>query len=115
MTKREFYNAIVNGTINDDVINTAKEELSKMDATNEKRRNTPSKKAIENAPIVDQIVGLLTSEPKTASDITTELGGEYKVQKVSALLRMAVAAGKAVSTDVKVPGKGVCKAYTLAE
>lgn len=115
MTQREFYNAIVNGTINDDVINHATEELAKMDAANEKRRNTPSKKALENAPIVDQIVGLLTAEPKTASDITNELGGEYKVQKVSALLRMAVASGKAVASDVKVPGKGVCKAYALAE
>jgi predicted Rossmann fold nucleotide-binding protein DprA/Smf involved in DNA uptake len=114
MTNREFYNAIVNGNVNDEVIAQAQAYLDKMDAANEKRRNTPSKKAIENQPILDTIVNeVLTSEPKTASDVAAEI--EVSVQKASALLRALVADGKAVATDVKVPKKGTQKAYTLAE
>lgn len=114
MTNRDFYNAIINGTINDEVIAHATASLEKLDATNEKRRNTPSKTQEANAPLYAQIVDtILTAEPKTASDVAADLG--VSVQKASALLRGLVADGKAVSTDVKVAGKGTCKAYTLAE
>lgn len=114
MTQREFYNAIINGTITEDVIKTAKAAIEKMDATNEKRRNTPSKTQEANAPLMAQIAEtILTAEPKTASDVAGELG--VSPQKASALLRALVAEGKANVQDVKVPKKGTQKAYTLAE
>lgn len=113
MTNRESYEAVVNGTITPDVIEHFKAALAKMDAANEKRRNTPSKKAVENAPLVEQIVNeILTNEPKTASDVAAELG--VTPQKASALLRQVVADGKATVTDVKVPKKGAQKAYSLS-
>jgi predicted transcriptional regulator len=85
-----------------------------MNTVNEKRRNTPSKKSVENQPLVEQILaGILTHEPKTASDVAAELG--VSVQKASSLLRSIVAAGKATVTDVKVAKKGTQKAYALAE
>ena len=113
MTNREFYTLISNGTINDEVIAHATSALEKLDATNEKRRNTPSKTAIENQPLVDEIVNsILTNEAKTASDVARVLG--VSVQKASALLRQIVADGKAVVSEVKVPKKGTQKAYTLA-
>ncbi len=112
MTNREFYTAIVNANVSDELTSYAQAALDKMDAANEKRRNTPSKTAIENQPLVDEIVSnILTNEPKTASDIATVLG--TSVQKASALLRGIVANGQAVVTDVKVPKKGTVKAYTL--
>lgn len=114
MTNREFYNAIITAAINDEVTEYAKAQIAKLDATNEKRRNTPSKTQEANAPLMDQIVtSILTAEPKTASDVAGELG--VSVQKASALLRAVVANGKAVAQDVKVAKKGVQKAYTLAE
>ena len=114
MTNRESYEAVVNGTITPDVIEHFKAALAKMDAANEKRRNTPSKKAVENAPLVEQIVNeILTNEPKTASDVAAELG--VTPQKASALLRQVVADGKATVTDVKVPKRGTQKGYTLTE
>lgn len=113
MTQRDFYNAIINGTMNDEVIDYAKAAVAKMDATNEKRRNTPTKSQKENAPLVDKIVNEVLGEtPKTASEIAAEL--EITVQKASALLRTIVANGQAASTDVKLPKKGAVKAYTLA-
>lgn len=114
MTNREFYINIINGTLNDEVIAHATAALEKLDATNEKRRNTPSKTQEANAPLIETLVSeILTSEPKTASDIAPILG--VSVQKASALLRQVVADGKATVTDVKVAKKGTQKAYALAE
>ena len=114
MTYREFLINIKEANINDEMTAYAEAALNKMDAANEKRRNTPSKKAVENQPLIDKIVDeILTNEPKTASDVAAEL--EVSVQKASALLRAIVADGKANVSDVKVAKKGVQKAYTLAE
>lgn len=114
MTNREFYNAVINANVNDEITEYATAALAKMDATNEKRRNTPSKKAVENQPLIDQILAeILTHEPKTASDVAADLG--VSVQKASSLLRTIVADGKATVTDVKVAKKGTQKAYALAE
>lgn len=112
MTKREFYTAIMNGEIDEQVKLFASEELEKMDAANEKRRNTLSKKAQENLPLLQQITDeILTDEPKTATDVAAVL--EVSVQKASGLLRRLVEEGKAVKVDVKIKGKGMQKAYML--
>ena len=112
MTKREFYTAIKNGEIDEQVKLFASEELEKMDAVNEKRRNTLSKKAKENEPLLQQITDeILTEEPKTATDVAAAL--EVSVQKASGLLRRLVEEGKAVKVDVKIKGKGTQKGYTL--
>jgi len=112
MTKREFYTAIMNGEIDEQVKLFASEELEKMDATNEKRRNTLSKKAQENLPLLQQIINeILTEEPKTATDVAAVL--EVSVQKASGLLRRLVEEGKAAKVDVKIKGKGTQKGYTL--
>lgn len=111
MTKREFYTAIMNGEIDEQVKLFASEELEKMDAANEKRRNTLSKKAQENLPLLRQITDeILTEEPKTATDVAAVL--EVSVQKASGLLRRLVEDGKAVKVDVKIKGKGTQKGYT---
>lgn len=113
MTKREFYTAIMNGEIDEQVKLFASTELEKLDAANEKRRNTLSKKAQENQPllrlIIDEILG---DEPKTATDVAAVL--EVSVQKASGLLRRLVEDGKAVKVDVKIKGKGTQKGYTKA-
>lgn len=114
MTKREFYVAISAGEMTEELQAMAVAEIEKMDAANEKRKGVQSKKAAENQPIIDRIVAeILTAEPKTATDIAAVL--ELSVQKTSSLCRTAVAQGKAVQTEVKVPKKGNQKAYSLAE
>ena len=110
MTKREFYTAIMNGEIDEQVKLFASTELEKMDAANEKRRNTLSKKAQENLPLFEKIMNeILDDEPKTATDVATVL--EVSVQKASGLLRRLVEDGKAEKTDIKIKGK----AYTKVE
>lgn len=112
MTKREFMTKVA--AIEDvELAEFAQNELEKMDAANEKRKGVQSKKAAENQPIIDRIVNeILTAEPQTATDIAAVL--ELSVQKTSSLCRSAVAQGKAVQSDVKVPKKGTQKAYALA-
>ena len=112
MTNREFLPAVA-------ALENAPEELKaeanarieKLDAANEARKNKPSKKSTENAPIMEQIANeILTSEAQTASAIAEAAG--ISVQNASALLRQLEADGKAVVTEVKVPKRGVQKAYS---
>lgn len=112
MTKREFMTKVA--AFEDvELAEFAQNELEKMDAASEKRKGKASKKAEENQPLVDRIVNeILTTEPQTATDIAAVL--KLSVQKTSALCRAAVAQGKAVQSEVKVPKKGTMKAYSLA-
>jgi len=110
MTKREFLNAVIAETTNSDLASFAVSELEKLDARNAKRASAPSKKSLENAPLIAKIAESLTSEPKLASEVASEL--EISTQKASALLRQI----ENVSVcDVKVKGKGTQKGYFFAE
>ena len=115
MTNREFLIAVsACEACSEEVREHATNAIAKMDATNEARKNKPSKKATENAPIVEQIVNeILTSEAQTASTIAEAVG--ISTQKASALLRQIVAEGKATVADAKMPKKGTVKVYAKAE
>lgn len=113
MTNREFFNAIVNGELNDEVIEKAKSEIVKLDERNAKRASKPSKKSIENEPIKESIANhLVDGEGHLASEIASGLG--LSVSKVSALCRQMVADGVLTVEDVKVKGKGMQKSYSIA-
>ena len=108
MTQREFFTAIVNSDLNDELKAFATESIAKLDARNAKRSSTPSKVQIANEPIVKAIHDILTDEPMLASKIA-ELCG-ISVNKASALAKKVD--GVKV-TDVKVKGKGTQKGYFL--
>ena len=115
MTNREFLTAIANmENISEELKAEATARIEKLDATNEARKNKPSKKATENAPVMKQIANeILTSEAQTASAVAEAAG--ISIQKANALLRALVAEGRATVTEVKVPKRGVQKAYTKAD
>ena len=112
MIKREFFNAIINGEITDEVITMAKEEIKKLDARNEKRRNTMTKERVANEGVRAQI-GEFIGDKKAvvASEIAQGVG--VSTQKVSALCKQLVDEGKLTVADVKVKGKGPVKGYTI--
>ena len=112
MTKREMFEAIINGNINEEIIEMAKHEIVKMDEKNAKRKNSPSKTAIANEPIKVKIKEVLTNEPQSASEIAEKV--EISTQKASALCRQMVENGVLAVEEVKVKGKGKVKAYSLA-
>lgn len=109
MTKREMFEMIVSGNINEEVVEMAKNELVKMDERNARRKNSPSKKSIENEPIKAKILEILTDEPMTASEVAEKV--EISVQKASALLRQIDGLNV---TEVKIKGKGKVKGYSVA-
>lgn len=115
MTNREFYNAIANGTMNDEIKAFAKEAIVKMDERNAKRNSKPSKTAIENEPIKEKIVEFITQRNEfcIAGAIAEAL--EISTQKASALCRQLVVDGKLVEKEVKVPKQGKRKAYGFEE
>ena len=115
MTNREFLTAVsACENCSEEVREYAKAAIAKMYATNEARKNKPSKQATENAPIMEQIVNeILTSEAQTTSAIAEAAG--ISVQKASALLRQLAADGKATVTEVKIPKKGTQKAYAAVD
>ena len=124
MTNREFFEAIVAGSvITPELEEKAKEAIAKLDATNERRKIKAAEKANVNDAFVTKMVSLMSDKPMTASDILEVLKtngverGEEKslnVQFVSSMARKGVAQGLLVQSEVKVPKKGVQKAYTVA-
>lgn len=108
MTQREFYKAVITSAISDELTAFATEAIAKLDARNAKRTSTPSKIQKENAPLIEKVATLLTSEPKLASELAKEMG--LSTQKVTPLVK-AVEGIKV--KDVKVKGKGTQKGYFL--
>ena len=112
MTNREFFTMVANGTLTEEVITKANEEIAKLDERNAKRASKPSKKSLENEPIKAKIVEFLASGSHLASEIAS--GCEISTSKASALCRQLVESGSLTVCDVKVKGKGTQKSYSLA-
>ena len=118
MTKREFLNdviAVIDGTSEMDALELkefAKAEIVKLDERNASRSSKPTKTQIENEPIKEKILEVLsTGERMVASAIAERL--EISTQKVSALCRQLVESKKLKVEDVKIPKKGKQKAYMV--
>ena len=54
MTNREFYTAIVNSDLNDEMKAFATDAIAKLDARNAKRASTPSKTQKEKAALIEK-------------------------------------------------------------
>lgn len=112
MTKREFMEAIAAGTMTEEAMQFATDELKKMDEAAKKRLEKAAEKKAELEPIMDKIYeDILGDEPVTATVIGERL--EISTQKASAIMRKMVEAGKATKTDIKVQKRTV-KGYTRA-
>ena len=108
MTNREFFNAVIESNVSDELKAFATDAIAKLDARNTKRSATPSKSQIANEAVKAEIAKVLTDEPQTASEIAQKC--EISTQKASSLLsRMA----DLKVTEVKVKGKGKVKGYSL--
>ena len=117
MTSREFFNAVIEGNITDEIKDFAKSQIEKLDSKNAKRKTTDSKTQKENKAIKTSLLANMEKDKGyTASEVAgMEIEGITSTQKASALLRQLVEEGKLVSEEVKVKGKGKVKGYKLAE
>ena len=116
MTNREFLTNVANGTINDEIKAHAAEALIKIDEANAKRKEKKaedgklSKAAEANLPLVDEALTAMGNVAKTSPEIAAELG--ISIPKANAVLKLGVVLNKMTVEDVKVPGRGVIKAYS---
>ena len=89
MTKKEFFTAIANSNLSEDLINFANESLEKMTVAAERakvrRQSKPTKAQVANAPLREKLIEMLNEGPQTASTAAPVL--EISVQKASAILR----------------------------
>lgn len=115
MTQREFFNAIANADIADELKAYAVDAIAKLDTKNAKRASKPSKTAIANTPILENILAYLTAEDKTLTspDIAVALG--LTTAKASALCGQLAKEGKVTKSEVKVPKKGKLIGYTIVK
>jgi len=113
MTNREFFVTIAaTETLSAELREHAEKEIIRIDANNEKAAAKRAEKAAEDQPLLDALTAALTTEFQTASDLKSVI--ECSVQKTSSLLRKLVKANVAVDGEVKIPKKGMQKAYKLA-
>lgn len=116
MTDRKFYEMIIASDLSADIVEHAKNKLTKMNERNEKRASTPSKTQKENEPIKAAIMEFIATceKPMTAAEVfAAGVEGVNSTAKASAMLTQLANARMLVKTDIKVKGKGTCKAYSL--
>lgn len=120
MNSREFYAAVINANISDELTEKAQSLLDAMDASNAKNRSRNAEKAAakkaEKQPLRDALLNALTDEPQTATDLIAAAGleGVIKFQAVPSLLKDAVEDGIVEKVDVKIVGKGTHRGYRKA-
>ena len=114
MTQREFFTAIVNGTINADIQAYAADAIVKLDKRNATRASKPTKSQQANVPLLAEIRTFLTGKENVlAAEVAAHL--DVTPQKASGLLKLLVDGGEATTAEVKVPKQGKRKAYTLVD
>lgn len=113
MTNREFYTAISEGKLTDEIKEFAVASLEKLDARNATRNSKPSKTQLENAPIKEALLKYLTENDGqfTEGDLGTAL--DITHNKAGALARQLVAEGKVASAEVKIAKVGKRKVYSI--
>ena len=115
MTEREFLNKVlaIEG-LPAELSEYANEGLAKLNARNDKRKNTQTKTQKENEGIMTTIVETITARgAMVAADIGTALS--ISTQKASALCRLLTDNNILKSEEVKVKGKGAVKQYSLVD
>ena len=84
MTRREFFTAVANGTINADVTAMAKAELEKF-AAEDKERDS---KRQANIAIGEELLGKLeTGKEYLISEMVALMGGTYNSSKIGYIVR----------------------------
>lgn len=111
MTNREFYEKVITANIDTEVTQHASVAIKRLDDSNMRRVEKQAEKTAENRSFIDELMGYLTSEAQTASDLKEKF--DASTQKISYLMRKAVELGLCEVTDVKVAKKGVQKGYFI--
>lgn len=115
MTEREFLDKVLAfPNLPKDMEEHATEGIAKLNARNDKRKNTQTKTQKENVETMKSIVDTIaTNGSMVASEVGTALS--ISTQKASALCKLLVDNGKLTVADIKVKNKGTVKQYSVVK
>lgn len=109
MTEREIYNAMIDGTIDADVmVEFAEKKLAQLDKRNEKAKERAVAKRAEADELTEKVAEFVGDEAQTRDEITNamvEAGYEVTVGKVQARLTKLVEASRIAKAKAKVAGE----------
>lgn len=113
MTTREYFNAVLNANISDEMNEASVEFLSKLDSRNEKRKNTVTKDKAEAISRRELVLGFLSDNEGvfTREQIAEAIG--ITPNQVTGACTTLVGEGKVNKTEVKVD-KSRKVGYSLA-
>lgn len=124
MTTRELYVAVINGEMNDEMVEKATALLATMDKVKETAKNKPSKAALTNEKYLAYLkANVLTSEGKIGSELADALTNAFaedfdempcSATKVASVLKAGIADGSIVKGKTKID-KSERTTYALAE
>jgi len=116
-TKREIYQAVVDGRITPDIQQFFRIELLKMDKRNEdvKKSRNQSKEKNESEKISEKIVELISekNEPVGLDEMVEFFDFEYSRQKIIGICTTLVKKGELFSQKKKIPKVGERTFYFL--
>jgi len=102
MTTREFYTAVINGSITEDVTSKAVELLAALDARNEKRKSTDTKEKKEAAARRELVFEFLKGGTSALTRDQIAEGTGLEPSKVTGACSALVKAGLVTKSEVKV-------------
>lgn len=112
MTKKEFFEKVIALVDDEEIKAHAEHEIKLINIKNDRRKNTISEKAKENAPIKKSIVDFLAGKDFTlCSEIAQAVN--ISTQKCTYLCKQLIDDRIIVDTDIKVKSKGTRKGYKL--
>ena len=118
ITEREIYNAMINGTIDADVmVEFATKKLAQLDKRNESAKIRAAKKRAEGNELESLVFSYVSEEGQTRGQIAEAMladGHDVTVGKVQARLTKLVEAGRIAKAKAKVAGEdGKTKQVTV--
>ena len=109
MTKRDFYNAVIEANISEKMNEVAKGYIEALDKTNAKRQ---AKKSAEQSATDEKVLAVLTNEAVKAKAIAEATG--FTSSKVVASCKRLADEGKVVITKEEKGSRNISW-YALAE
>jgi len=115
MTSREYFNAVLNAHISDEMDTVSAEFISRLDARNEKRKSADSKDKREASARRGLVLGFFQNHPNeqfTRDSIAESIG--ITPAQVTAACKVLAADGSVVKAEAKID-KARKVVYSLAE
>ena len=109
LTERDIYNAMINGTIDPDVMaEFAEKKLAQLDRRNATAAKRAAAKRAETDALLETVYGVLGDEPMDRTEIANvlaEQGVETTLGKITSRLSALVKEGRANKAKAKVEGE----------